>query len=255
MASTGNKEQEELDAVLDAALDDLDDSDEESSQENNSKAADLPLSGLAEPSTRSSKEAPSSREQGERITIGASSPPAAQPKAPVMGPPRPPAANDETDMLSAMMGEMLPDQFIAQMMKEIQLEDKEGRREEKKEAQLPAKPKDMNKSKDRKNEPSASSAEDEVDAAVATLLEDLSKQSTDDSTNFDQETMMNNLSSLMGGMDELGVDFSPESVIDGMMEQLVSKDLMYEPMKQVAKKFPEWLASKKNALSAEEYAK
>ena len=31
-------------------------------------------------------------------------------------------------------------------------------------------------------------------------------------------------------------------VIDGVMRQLLSKDLMYEPAKQICDKFPEWLA-------------
>lgn len=31
-------------------------------------------------------------------------------------------------------------------------------------------------------------------------------------------------------------------VIDGVMRQLLSKDLMYEPTQQICEKFPEWLA-------------
>ena len=34
-------------------------------------------------------------------------------------------------------------------------------------------------------------------------------------------------------------------VIDGVMRQLLSKDLMYEPTKQICDKFPEWLANNK----------
>mmetsp|Transcript_33787 Transcript_33787/g.56490 ORF Transcript_33787/g.56490 Transcript_33787/m.56490 type:complete len:136 (-) Transcript_33787:52-459(-) len=41
--------------------------------------------------------------------------------------------------------------------------------------------------------------------------------------------------------------------MDGMMEQLLSKDLMYEPMKQVTEKFPEWLQAQKGQLSQDEW--
>ena len=37
-------------------------------------------------------------------------------------------------------------------------------------------------------------------------------------------------------------------VIDGVMRQLLSKDLMYEPIKQICQKFPEWLAINKYNL-------
>jgi Pex19 protein family len=57
----------------------------------------------------------------------------------------------------------------------------------------------------------------------------------------------------MGNMDPTGSAFNPDAVINGMMEQLLCKDLMYEPMKQVATKFPQWLEEKRSVLSAEEY--
>mmetsp|Transcript_19306 Transcript_19306/g.43995 ORF Transcript_19306/g.43995 Transcript_19306/m.43995 type:complete len:308 (-) Transcript_19306:486-1409(-) len=44
-----------------------------------------------------------------------------------------------------------------------------------------------------------------------------------------------------------------DTVVDGMMKQLIARDLMYEPMKQVTDKFPAWLAEARNSLSEEEY--
>lgn len=41
----------------------------------------------------------------------------------------------------------------------------------------------------------------------------------------------------------------PDDFIDGMMEQLLSKELMYEPMKQVTEKFPSWLKRNKTLLT------
>lgn len=44
-------------------------------------------------------------------------------------------------------------------------------------------------------------------------------------------------------------DSNADEFLDGMMEQLLSKELMYEPMKQVTEKFPSWLAKNKNKLT------
>jgi hypothetical protein len=48
-------------------------------------------------------------------------------------------------------------------------------------------------------------------------------------------------------------DFNPDTLMEGMMEQLLSKELMYEPMKQVKDKFPAWLDANKETLSVEEF--
>ncbi len=39
----------------------------------------------------------------------------------------------------------------------------------------------------------------------------------------------------------------------GMMEQLTNKDMLYEPMKELDSKYPEWLAKKKGNLQDEDY--
>lgn len=44
-------------------------------------------------------------------------------------------------------------------------------------------------------------------------------------------------------------------VVDGMMKQLLSREFMYEPMKDITEKFPKWLADNKAKLSMEEYEK
>jgi peroxin-19 len=46
-----------------------------------------------------------------------------------------------------------------------------------------------------------------------------------------------------------------DEMIDGMMQQLLTKDLMYEPIKEVTAKFPKWLDDNRQVLSDEEYAK
>mmetsp|Transcript_20451 Transcript_20451/g.42030 ORF Transcript_20451/g.42030 Transcript_20451/m.42030 type:complete len:366 (-) Transcript_20451:52-1149(-) len=65
------------------------------------------------------------------------------------------------------------------------------------------------------------------------------------------------LSGLAGGGGH-GGDGSPldtDNFMDGMMEELLSKELMYEPMKQVTEKFPSWLEAQKGKLSPEEWDK
>ena len=42
-----------------------------------------------------------------------------------------------------------------------------------------------------------------------------------------------------------GISIFLMQVIDGVMKQLLSRDLMYEPTKQICEKFPEWLATNK----------
>lgn len=53
------------------------------------------------------------------------------------------------------------------------------------------------------------------------------------------ESMMEEM---MSQFEALGEKEDYNEVIDGVMRQLLSKDLMYEPTKQICAKFPEWLA-------------
>jgi signal recognition particle GTPase len=64
------------------------------------------------------------------------------------------------------------------------------------------------------------------------------------------ETMMEDM---MQQFEALGEKEDYNEVIDGVMRQLLSKDLMYEPTKQICNKFPEWLANNKQNLSELEY--
>lgn len=64
------------------------------------------------------------------------------------------------------------------------------------------------------------------------------------------ETMMEDM---MAEFEALGEKEDYNEVIDGVMRQLLSRDLMYEPVKQICEKFPEWLATHRDTLSQEEY--
>src|SRR5262245_26439821 len=45
----------------------------------------------------------------------------------------------------------------------------------------------------------------------------------------------------------------PLAMVEGMMKQLISKDVLYEPMKEMYEKYPKWLATNKSKLSPNEY--
>lgn len=113
----------------------------------------------------------------------------------------------------------------------------------------------------------------ELEAAISDLVKGFSKQaSVAESGVANHETLPNGsgaeenfLLSLMHSLSSAGLvdnnnnnqsdgaDFNPDKVIDGMMEHLLSKELMYDPMKQVASKFPLWLKDRQSTLSVEEY--
>ncbi len=64
------------------------------------------------------------------------------------------------------------------------------------------------------------------------------------------ESMMEDM---MAQFEALGEKEDYNEVVDGVMRQLLSKDLMYEPTRQICEKFPEWLALHKKNLSTAEY--
>jgi Pex19 protein family len=67
------------------------------------------------------------------------------------------------------------------------------------------------------------------------------------------DTMLKNL---MKGLEGLNTNdgLDADSMLDGIMEQLLSKELMYQPMKQVADRFPSWLEENKLRLTKDEYS-
>ena len=64
------------------------------------------------------------------------------------------------------------------------------------------------------------------------------------------ETMMEEM---MAQFQALGDRDDYNEVIDGVMRQLLAKDLMYEPVKQICDKYPEWLALHKINMRDNEY--
>lgn len=122
-----------------------------------------------------------------------------------------------------------------------------------------------------KSSSSSSRSEIEMDSTVTRLLQELLRPpiNTDSEKLRNQpdpnqfggigEDMMNQMA--MGWEDAMkggtrggcGADSSVEHVVDGMLRQLLGKELMYEPMKDICDKFPEWLVEHKTELNEEEY--
>ncbi|ESQ41748.1 hypothetical protein EUTSA_v10014511mg [Eutrema salsugineum] len=44
-----------------------------------------------------------------------------------------------------------------------------------------------------------------------------------------------------------------ESIVDTMMQQLLSKDILHEPMKEIGARYPKWLEEHESSLKKEEY--
>lgn len=55
---------------------------------------------------------------------------------------------------------------------------------------------------------------------------------------------------LEGGLEGSEEEFS--KMLMGMMEQLTNKDILYEPMKELNDKFPDWMAKNKQSISEED---
>jgi peroxin-19 len=95
-----------------------------------------------------------------------------------------------------------------------------------------------------------------ADDVVAATLEMFSKAQQGmegfDTTKMEEvgEDMMEDM---MAQFEALGEKEDYNDVIDGVMKQLLSRNLMYEPTKQICEKFPEWLAIHKSKLSEADY--
>ena len=68
-----------------------------------------------------------------------------------------------------------------------------------------------------------------------------------------EETGEQLMDEMMTQFEALGEKEDYNEVVDGVMRQLLSKDLMYEPTKLICEKYPEWLAVQRKNLTLAEY--
>ncbi|CAM6114041.1 unnamed protein product [Calypogeia fissa] len=58
---------------------------------------------------------------------------------------------------------------------------------------------------------------------------------------------------LMKQFEDLGGSQDMQSIMDTMMRQLLSKEVLHEPMKEIGERYPEWLAANKSQIREEDY--
>jgi peroxin-19 len=233
----GNKE---IDDILNAALDELeDDSDDGDSCVDGDGAGD----GVDQhkTSTERNKSTPQNDDKTSR---------------PVFGPPRPPSISEEEKAVMDMMHQMenlFPSEdFGIDGNTHVNLNHGHDK-----------------KTSEKNNEQEGQESEPDMNDAVTQLLHKLSNNDeineNGGSGNFGglgdemTENMMKEFESTMKGIGPSSFGGDEEDgmgdVVDGMMKQLLSKEFMYEPMKDICERFPTWLAENKEKLSPEDYEK
>ena len=58
---------------------------------------------------------------------------------------------------------------------------------------------------------------------------------------------------MMAELEKLGEKEDYGEVMDNMMQQLLSREMMYDPLRQICDKYPEWLAIHKEQLPEADY--
>jgi len=218
--------QDTLDDEIDAALDELIEGD-----------GDLDICGEGNKKPESEKET-------------------AEIKPPVMGPPRPPPepVSDEAvfaKMLEDLMSQPSPstddpesDAFLGGLLEKMKTEFQQELKNLDSAASnsTPHATTQSDKSEKAKSkEKKATDTKLEVNEIMSNLVDDISKpvdHSSDPAKLFEN---------MMGGSNA-----SPDALIEDMVKELLCKDLMYEPMKQVAGRFPDWLKENAAYLDAKE---
>ena len=221
-------EQVDLDAMLDEALDEIDDeSDEE--KETHKVASNAVFKEVSESPDLTRLELTQEEEDTSIVSEskGLSNTTASEEQSPA-------------DVFQSMLKDFIqaedgsdPDEHLVQFMDQV-------------ESQLPAKTTEETPEK-------PDDDENNVDKTIAAILEEMAKANIGDKTEEEILKEMFDAGFPNGGEGFDPESFNPDAVIDGMMEQLLSKDLMYEPMKQVTDKFPQWLEDNQSELSPSEY--
>ncbi|KAH1075001.1 hypothetical protein J1N35_027329 [Gossypium stocksii] len=78
-------------------------------------------------------------------------------------------------------------------------------------------------------------------------LESMSKPGGDD---FGEDGLIDDW---VKQFEELSGSQDMESIVESMMQQLLSKEILHEPMKEIGEGYPKWLEEHKSSLSKEEY--
>ena len=97
------------------------------------------------------------------------------------------------------------------------------------------------------SKPSQSS---DFDAKVKEALKSMAQSNSD---NIPGEDVMKNMFNLnLNDPDASGDDFPGLGMMEDMMKMMLSKDMLYPPMNEMRKNFPEWLEKNQNSISESE---
>lgn len=241
--------EEDMDAILDDALDELDDSDRDDDGEEDNFVQD------SQPTEPLSPQASTAGESKDKRTI-----PFGPPRPPPATPKTPSNTNEPTKQNRTPADDDLGDveDSLRQMFRDLAVESQSPSK-----TATDSKPINTESRSSPSKSPTATNQQSTVsdeEKMLQDLFQGLMNGAAEDSAggmpNMDEIPDLDNLFAGLGGGDGPtggGAGFNSDHFMEGMMEQLLSKELMYEPMKQVTDKFPEWLASKKDTLSAEEW--
>ena len=281
-----NNEQSEINAVLDKALDKLDDSSDSNDSDNDSEGCsneddlrietDIPenVSVMSTPLSENDDGLHNRMSPVKEVFMGPERPPLPPEPLSFQEDPqqlllklleglKPSDSHTELDFLN---DEAITENILNQMKDlEAELSNACRRSNDTESGRMPNSDRAKKSTNEKKPKKTAKSTnkDDTVKRAISHLVQDMSQAAT---TNDTEENFLDDngdeMNDEMGMLNELlkglsgatgGDGLNPDSIVDGMMEHLLSKDLMYEPMKQVAERFPSWLDEHKHVLSPEQY--
>jgi len=106
--------------------------------------------------------------------------------------------------------------------------------------------------------PASGAAEGEMDVNIAKTLKMLAEAGQKNGVEGAEPAAMQAMGEdvmkkVMADFERMGEKEDFQGVVDGMMKQLLSKQIMYDPIKAICDKYPEWLAENQPKLSEEDY--
>lgn len=240
--------QKDLDSILDAALDQLDNSDSDdehvqttATSPNSSNAASKPLYGPPPPPTTNSL---------QNLALSAEEAELAASLEGMMKQFISFSGTDFRDQKAMQDAERAMDDMFQQIIKEEANVGKDNHPpNSKKSKHKDATNNRNNKNKNHSENKTSKSDKKEInmDETINNILNNI-QQPTDIPTNIDANLSTLNddtLSTLLADLANLTSSNDAPPIIDTVMKQLLDKELMYTPMKDVCSRFPQWLERNK----------
>lgn len=100
------------------------------------------------------------------------------------------------------------------------------------------------------------SAQSKPETTLSATLQKLAEQTRNTVENIDAAPAeADDMESFVKQFEALGGSQDMQGLMDTMMRQLLSKEVLYEPMKEIGERYPEWLETHKAELSSEDRAR